>query len=301
MALTGSTRMQASSVLMLVVGLALECGPDFSRAMVELENWCELLDASSHGDLPSFIEREAQTYIEGDHTIYSTDEYAITVLTDTTERAPTFNLAPFDNHKHPTGQHSLTYLSIPSTENSEQAWHSLLARSPRPLDWPHVHAKTSKDYLYSFDFSSKALDLRRRLLPNRQHHVFSIRRSEAQRAIEFAFRELRAAFVLPSRGNSPKLLDHLTLKMILNRHSTLVMGRLDRFDGNLMTWVYPSNGKLIDRAARTTQLLLSQRGHMEFSYDEIVRAQFAAKSDLSPTESIVHKTIGKLLKGNSTA
>lgn len=78
--------------------------------------------------------------------------------------------------------------------------------------------------------------------------------------------------------------------MLLNMHSTLVMGRLGRFEGNLMTWVYPSNGKLVDRAARYTQILLNQRG-LDFDYDSIIRAQFAAKAQLSPKESIVHKTI----------
>jgi N-acetylmuramic acid 6-phosphate etherase len=102
---------------------------------------------------------------------------------------------------------------------------------------------------------------------------------------------LEARFDLPG---SP-LLDHLTLKLLLNMHSTLLMGRLGRFEGNLMTWVYPSNGKLIDRAARYTQLLLRRGGHGDFTYDEIVRAQFLCKAGLSPQDSIVHKTIEKLI------
>jgi hypothetical protein len=36
-------------------------------------------------------------------------------------------------------------------------------------------------------------------------------------------------------------------------------GMDERFEGNLMTWVYPSNGKLIDRAARYTGILLRAR------------------------------------------
>ena len=78
-------------------------------------------------------------------------------------------------------------------------------------------------------------------------------------------------------------------------HSTLLMGRLGRFEGNLMTWVYPSNGKLIDRAARYTQILLRRSGYGDFSYDEIIRAQFICKNELSSKESIVHKTMQKLI------
>jgi N-acetylmuramic acid 6-phosphate etherase len=86
----------------------------------------------------------------------------------------------------------------------------------------------------------------------------------------------------------------LSAKMLLNMHSTLVFGRLGRFEGNLMTWVYPSNGKLVDRAARYTQILLKLKGLGAFDYDAIVRAQFECKAELSPKESIVHKTIEKL-------
>ena len=65
-----------------------------------------------------------------------------------------------------------------------------------------------------------------------------------------------------------------------------------------MTWLYPSNGKLVDRAARYTQILLEQRGYREFDYDSIVRAQFACKADLSPEQSIVHRTVARLIRGH---
>ena len=79
------------------------------------------------------------------------------------------------------------------------------------------------------------------------------------------------------------------------------MGRLGRFEGNLMTWVYPSNGKLVDRAVRYTQILLRRSGYSDFTYDEIVRAQFICKNELGPTESIVHKTMQKLIDARSGA
>ena len=45
MALTGSTRMQASSVLMLVIGLALDFGRDVDRAFACLERWISFLES----------------------------------------------------------------------------------------------------------------------------------------------------------------------------------------------------------------------------------------------------------------
>jgi N-acetylmuramic acid 6-phosphate etherase len=286
MALTGSTRMQASTVLMLVIGLALEYGRDIDKAFRELDTWIQKYAKVDVGPLEAFIKREADTYRENGYTIYSTDEYAITVFTDTTERAPTFNLAPFDNPKHLTERHSLTYITIPSTASSPEAWNHLLARAPRPLHWPEVHAKTSQEYLLSFDFSRASVLFRKQLVPGAEHHVFSVENSGGK--IVWKFRELSQAFPL---SGSISLFDHLMVKMMLNMHSTLVMGRMGRFEGNLMTWVYPSNGKLVDRAARYTQILLRRSGQGEFNYDDIVRAQFQAKADLSPKESIVHKTM----------
>ncbi len=284
MALTGSTRMQASTVLMLVVGLALDFPGNWAAAQRELEQWLALLEQSPVEPLSVFTEFEAETYRQGDYTCYEAEDLAITVFTDTTERAPTFNLAPFDNPEHPSGKHSLTYISIPSATDSLAAWRKLLARDPRPLEWLEVHAKTSSEYLMTFDFGTGAVQFREKLLAGHDQYPFQILNSGKE--LTFKFRGLEQVFALPGIP----LLDHLTAKMLLNMHSTLVMGRLGRFEGNLMTWVYPSNGKLVDRAARYTQILLNERG-LTFDYDSIIRAQFAAKAQLSPKESIVHKTI----------
>ena len=134
MALTGSTRMQASTVLMLVAGLALEYGRDFARAEKELGKWIEFLQTSTVAELESFVVSEAAAYTDGHFTCYCVEDLAITVFTDTTERAPTFNLAPFDNPANPSPRHSLTYISLPSTATAAEAWNSLLARPPRPLE-----------------------------------------------------------------------------------------------------------------------------------------------------------------------
>jgi N-acetylmuramic acid 6-phosphate etherase len=42
----------------------------------------------------------------------------------------------------------------------------------------------------------------------------------------------------------------MLLKIILNTHSTIVMARMGKVLSNFMTWVRPSNNKLIDRAIR---------------------------------------------------
>jgi N-acetylmuramic acid 6-phosphate etherase len=66
---------------------------------------------------------------------------------------------------------------------------------------------------------------------------------------------------------------HLTLKMLLNMHSTLLMGLMNRYQSNIMTFVRPSNNKLIDRCVRYAQLLLREKG-VEVDYKDLVNDCF---------------------------
>jgi N-acetylmuramic acid 6-phosphate etherase len=87
---------------------------------------------------------------------------------------------------------------------------------------------------------------------------------------------------------------HLLLKMLINIHSTLVMGRLGRYLDNLMTYVKPSNNKLIDRAVRYVRLLAQRRTGELPGYEEVTRALFAEREKLRPGDPIVLKTLAAL-------
>jgi N-acetylmuramic acid 6-phosphate etherase len=63
---------------------------------------------------------------------------------------------------------------------------------------------------------------------------------------------------------------HLNLKMALNVLSTLMMGRRGFYLDNIMSWVKPSNNKLVDRATRYAQTLALRRG-VSLSYHEGVK------------------------------
>ena len=71
------------------------------------------------------------------------------------------------------------------------------------------------------------------------------------------------------------------------------MGRMGRFESNVMTWVRPSNYKLIDRAARYTEHLLA-REKIRVSYSETVHAIFENAARLGPSESIVLASVDSL-------
>jgi N-acetylmuramic acid 6-phosphate etherase len=284
MAVSGSTRMQASTALQLIIGLGLLTPAD-SGVEHTLEDWITYYENLDLNFLKGFITKEAETYQEGNRTIYSADEFAITVMTDTTERAPTFNLSPFDNQVMSQSEPSLTYVSISRASDFESSWRALLRRPPRSLNWPEYSMKATLQYLAGFDFGQKVPAFRKKIAPKSEHRIFEIFRSGRDLAWKFQGIEKR----IPLLGGH-ELFHHLTLKMEMNIHSTLLMGRLGRYEGNVMTWVYPSNGKLIDRTSRYAIAILERQGLKNIDYDEIVRTVFSLKRAFGSKESYVLKT-----------
>ena len=104
----------------------------------------------------------------------------------------------------------------------------------------------------------------------------------------------RLAHDVPVRG-MPELFQHLLLKQMLNIHSTLVMGRLGRYKNNIMTWVSPTNGKLVDRATRYVKQMLAGAGRTDQRYEEIVHQLFSELDEIEPGESVVLRTYRSLL------
>jgi N-acetylmuramic acid 6-phosphate etherase len=293
MSLAGSTRLQASTVLMLAVGRALfaaRSGRPAAAVLAERINaLAQYVAGLDLGFLRQLVAAEAQTYLDGHHVIYTTDAYGITVLTDTTERSPTFSLSAFENQNDPVKTPSLCYLCLPHVEGVEAAWHALLRRAPRPLSWPDFATIAGRERLLGFDFSSRLPALRQVLLPGRDHRQFAIQRAGGAMCFDFA--GVRQALDV---GELDLLDEHILLKLLLNMHSTLVMGRLGRYHGNLMTWVRPSNYKLIDRSVRYVQHLLAEAGIHEHSYEEIVRQCFAEMAALGDNEPVVLRTFEAL-------
>jgi N-acetylmuramic acid 6-phosphate etherase len=294
MALSGSTRLQASTVLMLAIGV---CLLPFDNKLLPKDRMAEFIAENSESDFSQLLaltEQESELYRQQEQLIYETDDYGLTVFTDTTERAPTFNLQAFDNQKDPKPTPSICYVMLPSTNSWQDSWKKLFNRDPRPLNWPEIHPKTTLDYLSGFDFSRKALNFRQELTGQvpKVFKIFCLANSIVL--------QLQGELARLKKAQHGALFEHVQLKMALNMHSTLVMGRLDRFAGNFMTWVHPTNGKLIDRATRYTQLLLESRGCTHFTYDQIVHCLFDQIKKLSVKESVVFKTADALILQNQS-
>jgi N-acetylmuramic acid 6-phosphate etherase len=286
MALSGSTRLQASTVLMAAVGGALSAQED----PASLPAWLAELSAFWRGletsFLAAFVEKEARIYGEGGHLRYVSDpDLSMTVLTDTTERAPTFSMHPFANDREASGPPSACSLLIPSAADRESAWTLLLGRPPVGLEWEGLGRIASREKLMGFDFSSSQAGSRE---TDASGNGFILKLAQGTLVLE-----LGSAYARIPTGGLPALSVHIILKMLLNAHSTLVMGRLGRFDGNLMSWVKPSNHKLVDRAIRYADILLKEKG-VTRTYEELAEALFELKGAIPEDRPLVFAMVDRL-------
>jgi N-acetylmuramic acid 6-phosphate etherase len=292
MAVTGSTRMQSSTILLAAAGIALFYYKENNEVIEkEISSLAAFWDSADTLFLEKFIIRETDLYKKGDYLLYETDNLlGITVITDTTERSPTFSLFPFENTNEAEQKLSLCYLYMPEEKDAETAWKSLLWRTPRTLEWPDIDGIASMERLLGFDFSRNALLRRERILKSITQHRFKILYS--QNGINFLLGD--ESYFMPTLFSNP-LFTHLVLKMILNAHSTLIMGRLRRYEGNVMTYVRASNNKLIDRAIRYIDMILRNK-NIILPYSTIALILFEMIEKTPADSSIVLVTAEEIEK-----
>lgn len=274
MTVSGSTRMQATTVQMILTGIALlhfrekNCSKIFLSAIEELQK-------TNYSFLAPFIKEEFTSYINSEYVTYLSDpDYGICVLTDTTERSPTFSLRGFE--KTDENEISLSYLCVQGEEDAKDAWCRLLGRAPRCLDWDI--GNLGFDELIKFDISESSIWRRSKYGKN---HLFKIIKKSEK--IVFQFKNIEHAIT----KSSSLLIDHVKLKVLLNTLSTLIMCRLGRVEGNVMSYVRPSNLKLIDRAVRYIVSLSKD----DINYEEALKRVFTHLPYLKENESIVLKCL----------
>ena len=331
-AITGSTRLQATTSETFVVGVVLEEAIGrLLREQLGTEDMRDLgfddgldlparlsayagIKAAADASVPALSvlsNLEADTYRRGRFATYFAKRGLITVFIDNTERSPTFRLYPLDNVEDPVRKCWTQVWT--EADDLGQAWRVFLGRPFRGLDpeiyrQPFEHevddpylrdaalrslANAGNDQEFSYDFSFSRANVGRRgpqagdlgvlvavddevrelLDPDSIWHRFLnlFRERNANVAVltvtgeELREEVARAAALLPSgttlvpvtvkSGRDPIGVRHqITLKMLLNAHSTGIMAALGRVIGNTMTNVSPSNLKLVGRA---TYLILS--------------------------------------------
>jgi N-acetylmuramic acid 6-phosphate etherase len=146
MGITGSTRMQATSIELAVMVTILEMvvrelsGGDASSDVSQLfltklkELHATLKSSELLAQLAKLTAMEESVYRIGRKNNYFADRVGIDMLTDTTERSPTYCTPPFRKFDDTTATESWAFLYVPYP-NSDAAWERVCKRKPRCVDW----------------------------------------------------------------------------------------------------------------------------------------------------------------------
>jgi len=294
MALTGSTRMQATTVELLVVGAALETAlahileappPDAGEGADAFARLLDDLEAPANvATLATLAEMEAGLYRKHGRMTYWADAAMLDILTDTTERSPTFMVPPFRPQGDSASPPSWAFVKNPFCP-SPQAWSRMLRRGPRGLTWEtrdyarlgapaSLQAKPpalDNEAILRFAIGNETDPSRTEASPSAamliadhaaEAHALCQRWQELAQPVGAA-----AVLIVGEAGRAGneitrhslacslpdtrlRLWRHLARKLALNTLSTATMAHLGRVADNCMTWVYPSNKKLIDRGTR---------------------------------------------------
>lgn len=152
MAITGSTRLQATSIQLCVMMTLLEqvfeniaanakgdpapadssIAATFLAALEEMQATLQSEDIRQQ--VAQLVEREEAMYRGKHRNNYFADQLAIDVLTDTTERSPTFSLPAFKKFDDTLAAESWSFLFLPQ-HDSTAAWQALLKRDLQPVEW----------------------------------------------------------------------------------------------------------------------------------------------------------------------
>jgi len=166
MALAGSTRMQATTMELFVIGTALEsvCSPNeksLEREKLHIRLFREylenLMSPKNLEVLASLVEMEEKTYGDGSVVTYISDIYLLDIFSDTTERTPTFMLPAFRKRDDLESPMSWAFAKDP-LRGTEEAWSHMLQRTPRGLEWNSADYKRMNSPAYLVENPPK-LDL----------------------------------------------------------------------------------------------------------------------------------------------
>ncbi|MHC4654710.1 MAG: N-acetylmuramic acid 6-phosphate etherase family protein [Planctomycetota bacterium] len=306
MAITGSTRMQAVTAELMVVSSALEIAlVQFLKESLTASEWAklgfcisspedynqlfaklltELSNPETVDIMARLTEFEENIYLRHGLITYMADSAMLDVLTDTTERSPTFMIPAFRKHGDTRSPQSWAFVKNPFLPTQE-AWQDMLQREPRGLEWgPDVYKQLNapsalqakppslgNTEIYKFRIGNEP-ETSRTDAPDSALVVISVG-DETDHLIHASlkgfgsgYKRTVAIIIGPPTAavttqelfqfpcdlpNSPlQLWHHLAVKLILNTVSTATMALMGRVVGNAMVWLSPSNKKLIDRGSR---------------------------------------------------
>ena len=348
MAVSGSTRMQVTTVELLAAGAALEVAANrwlqenlteeelkvIKGEMISLDQYADAFESLnkqlSSGKalkgLASAVEMEVETYSQNGLVTYITHDYLLDIMTDTTERQPTFTLPPFKKFKEQTDNLSWAYIKDPLYPN-EVAWQHVFRRPIKGLEWTvedYVEMKASQDiinnppkvsgaevleYVIGYEddpsrYSRKVsklvlIDINGSATPeivewyNKEVVKYSggvVIRFGQIPAAKIAKDEIRIPVELPRTCTD--IMYHLLVKVAFNCLSTGTMAKMGRVYGNWMVQVLPTNKKLIDRSTRIIAALANIP--YEQANQEFFKSYYNRKPEDEYKESYVVETLRRL-------
>lgn len=292
MALTGSTRLQATTAMQIVIGLALLGDSNIEQ---QIQQIIALLADFPLPDLSPITQAEINILKHKGYILYTTNNplLGLSLLADITERSPTFNITPLENFNQ-NDRASQFYLALENTTNALDAWELLLGRAPDALNWQEF-PQTNSDYILGFDVSMNGPRAKAQNLTKHQYlESWTINYDKNTKAnhITIQLNQHRCEFKLPDNP----LLASIIYKLLLNSHSTLMFGALGYYTKNLMLSLTPSNFKLIDRAIRYCKFILEHEHQLDVEYKIIAENLFEELDSLEANQSIVQKVVAKLAR-----
>lgn len=348
MAVSGSTRMQVTTVELLAAGAALEVAAyrwlkenlteqelsvvgskaltleEYAEAFVKLNK--QLSSGEALKGLSKAVEFEVNTYNQKGLITYITHDYLLDIMTDTTERQPTFTLPPFKKYKEVTDNLSWAYIKDPLYPN-EVAWQHVFRRPIKGLEWtkedyvkmgasqdiinnpPKVAGSEVLEYVigneddpsrYSRKVSNLVLiDVNGSATPEIVNwYKNELKKYSGGTVIRFgqipneviSENEIRIPMELPRTVTD--ILYHLLVKVAFNALSTGTMAKMGRVYGNWMVQVLPTNKKLIDRSTRIIASLANIS--YEKANEEFFISYYNRKPEDEYKESYVVETLRRL-------
>ena len=349
MAVSGSTRMQVTTVELLVAGAALElaswswisdnltpeeCAAIGVTALAPAEyaaQFTRLVEQLSSGKalegMVKAVEYEADTYTQNGLITYITHDYLQDILTDTTERQPTFTLPPFRKKDDTQSPVSWAYAKDPLYPSSV-AWQHILRRSIKGLDWtpedyvrlgaaqgivdnpPAVGSDELSHYIIGWEDDTSRYERH----PSRlvlvdidglsgkggvsdwyEKHLPKFDGGLALRmggipAGALCENEIHIPVELPH--TIMELMPHLMVKLAFNLLSTATMAKMGRVWSNWMIQVLPTNKKLIDRSTR----IIAELAQIPYAKacEEFFKSYLGRKPGEEYRESYVVETLRRL-------
>ena len=347
MAIAGSTRMQATTAELLIVGSALESAlykylleyvteeqlasigllaPKTSEGADILTSLINQFDEEENmKNLCDFVAFENNIYDQSGRVTYAADGFLLDILTDTTERAPTFSLPPFRKASDTTSAISWAFIKH-TLLDTKGTWQKLLGREPRCLTWDadvykeidapqHIQDNPpvlDNNELYKFEIgieetpSRYDIDANALVLVTGDFEEDYIKNegfldgftkmagfyndtasiSIGKSKLDFGQAIANQFHINVDIPRSPlKLWEHIAIKLVMNTVSTASMAMSGRVTSNWMTCVQASNKKLIDRS---TRLIAELTGT---DYNTACERVFEAMDAVAEIERTEHKVV----------